>query len=972
MTGLKKDAVAAFLAAHPGRPSEPDELGVVEALGEHAPALLPLAIADPTLPRDVLARPLGRGEGPHRLLRVVGAATAGLEDGDELRRVLRRQRHRGIVRIALREALGLADVAETSREMAMLAEALVDAALMAVTRTLVGRFGEPVDASGRRVPFVVLGMGKLGGGELNLGSDVDLCFFYETDEAEVRGSELTVHELYAKIAQRTTSALADVTEDGFCFRVDLRLRPEGSRGPLVNSLASAERYYEAFGRTWERAALLRAAPIAGDRTFGRVLLQALRPFVIRRKVDPGIGREMAELLRRSRRELAVDDARDVKLGRGGIREAEFFVQTLQLVWGGQHESVVVPSTLGALERLRALGLVSPREAETLDAAWAVLRRVEHRIHAFTGYHTHALPTEPEELARFARSLGYADQAGLHAAIDNARAGIAQLFDSLAESEQAPAPELEALAARAAAGAKEAELAPLVRAALPAITDEHEAASHLVRLARRATSPLGQVTFERTPEVALGLLRALREAADVDAALASLADFFGRLSASFPYDRFLLERPRVLLQLVTLFGASRTLSAALVGHPETIDGVLASQGGPTRAGIDAAHAELARADLDSEERVAGLRRLKRETTLQIGLAHVGGTIEPGAVEELLTALAEAQIRVAVEHASRETFASHGVPTSEPSGPAEELLVIGLGKLGGEELGFASDLDLVFLYGADGTVVSPRGREVTHAEIFTRVAQRTMRLLSQPDAEGPGYATDARLRPSGSHGLLVVSLASFDRYHQTHAAAWERQALIRARPLGPATALSAQVAERIARLAYEVGAQPAEDLARMRARIQVELAGENARLYHPKFGYGGLVDVEFVVQWLQMRHGADRTVRSPKTLAALTALERGGYLATADAEALEQGYRFMRSVVQAQRLLDETREPALPVGSAQTAKLAKRLGVHARDGATAEHALAASYIDRAREVRSVFERIVAPVGVAPPWVHERGRR
>jgi glutamate-ammonia-ligase adenylyltransferase len=935
----------------------------VVTLAAHAPALFPLLLGEPALPDDVLARPLERATHLEMLHRAFGDATANLADGPELRRVLRRLRHRAIVRVALREVLRLADIDRTSAEVSAIAAAATDAALAACTRTAFARHGVPRGAalaSGDAgvVPFVVLGMGKLGGDELNLGSDVDLCFFYETDDAEVDrsalaarargGRELTVHELYSRVASATSAALSDVTEDGFCFRVDLRLRPEGTRGPLVNSLASAERYYESWGRTWERAAFLRARPVAGDRAFGGVLLDALRPFVFRREVRPSLAGELAEMLRRSRRELSIDVERDVKLGRGGIREAEFFVQALQLIWGGRHPQLQVAGTMDALARLVAAGIVTDREARELAAGWSLLRRVEHRIHMSAGYQTHALPElGSDEHERMARSLGLASGDALDATLDATRTRVAALFSSLELPPDTTSPDLEDFADLVASGASASAIAERVQAVLP-VSDPDEAAAHLARLARRAGSPLSAVARERTPELGPMLLRHVREAADADSALSFLAEFFTRVGAGFGYEKLLLEEPRLALRLVGLFGASATLSTALVGHPEELDRLLVFGGLPDHAEIDAMHAALDPRDADPERFVAGLRRIKRELTLRLGLAHVAGEAGPPRIERLLTALAEAQLRAVLAKAAHDLRAEE-LP----------LAIFGLGKLGGRELGFGSDLDVLFVYREASAV------DFERPERATRLAQRAMRLLSQPDAEGPGYSTDARLRPSGSHGMLVVSRAAFARYQEREAAPWERQALVRARFVAGEPELGAEVTAIAAHAAFELGAPDPAELARLRHRMQAELAGEKRGRYHPKLGHGALVDVEFLVQFLQMRHGHDPHVRLPGTLDALAALRARGHLSAADAEALGEGWTFLRSVEQALRLLDDTREPVLVFGGRRAEQVARRLGVRDRDGVRGVNVLEATYVRTALEVRRIFERLAAPVGLDAPF-------
>ncbi|HEY8429904.1 MAG TPA: bifunctional [glutamate--ammonia ligase]-adenylyl-L-tyrosine phosphorylase/[glutamate--ammonia-ligase] adenylyltransferase [Sandaracinaceae bacterium] len=956
-------AVEAFDAR--GGSADAEARRLVALLGEHAPALLPLVLAEPAIVTDVLARPLAHPSDAATFARELAAFVGPVEgDGPELRRALRRYRHRAVVRIALREVLRLADVDRTSAEMALLASVLVDAALAAAARTEQAAHGRPLDPSGREVPLTVLGMGKLGGLELNLGSDVDLVFFYETDDAEVEGGELTVHELFARIVRRTVRALSDVTEDGFCFRVDLRLRPEGSRGPIANSLASAERYYESFGRTWERAALLRAAPIAGDRELGRRLLEALRPFVYRRTVDPGIAVQMAEMLARARRELKVDLERDVKLGRGGIREAEFFVQTLQLVWGGRHPELQVPGTIDALTRLRAAGLVSDREADTLAEAWALLRRVEHRIHVRAGYQTHALPTDPEELARFAASLGYEDAAALQEALAGARTNVERLFASLLpeRTDAGESARWDPLLDLVARGASADELAAPLAERLP-VRDPFEAASHLVRLARRARSPLGPVTWEQLPELGRMLLTEVAGTADPDSALRFLADFFTRLGGQWPYERLLLEQPRLTRRLIGLLGASGTLSSALVGHPEDIDLLLASSA-PSNDEIARDHERAVEAldeDPDPEVLVPELRRMKRATTLRIGLAYAAGELDLGAAVDRLSELAEGQVRVALAAATRWAERRWGAASGDGG-----LVVCAMGKLGGRELGFGGDLDLVFLYGEEGeTRPSAEGRTTSHGELFARIAQRTMMLLRQRDAEGPGYETDTRLRPSGSQGTLVVSLAGFDAYHEKRAAAWERQALIRARPIAGDPRVAKLASARFSRLAYE-GPPPApEELASMRARIQRELAGETRDRYHPKLGYGALVDVEFLVQWLQMRHGGDEAVRTPSTPKAIDALASAGYLPAVDADALRDAYVFFRAVEQSLKLLDEHAPTLLEPRARTGAHVARSLGLRARDGMSVADVLDDTYRRHARTARSLLEAHVAAVGASAPW-------
>ena len=402
-------------------------------LTSHAPALAELALADPSLLGELLKDDLHL-PATSDLLRQIRRQVEehGLLPG------LRRSRHRQMIRIALREVRRLADIDETSRELAELAAASIEVAQQHARAEVVSRFGEAIDEEGNPIPWVVMGMGKLGGGELNLGSDVDICFFHETEIGTTESGDTSVADFFSRVARKTAAAIGDLTEHGFVFRVDLRLRPEGSQGALVNSLASALRYYESFGRPWERAVWLRARPVAGDVALGQQLLRSIRPFVFPRRVDPSIADAMHEMVARSRRELSKHPERDVKLGRGGIREAEFFVQALQLIWGGVQPSLQVSGTIDAARRLESLGFIGPGERHELESAWALLRRVEHRIHMVKGYQTHDIPEGSDSGAQFAHSLGLPSLDALLTKLDEHRANVARLFDSIRTGETPPA------------------------------------------------------------------------------------------------------------------------------------------------------------------------------------------------------------------------------------------------------------------------------------------------------------------------------------------------------------------------------------------------------------------------------------------------------------------------------------------------------------------------------------------------------
>ncbi len=873
--------------------------------------------------------------------RLAAAAFGEADDIDALRKALRRFAARERLRIATRELLAHPgqDVDVTARELSDLADACCEVALSEALRWAETRFGRPLAADGEPCAFTVIGMGKLGGRELNAGSDIDLMLFYETDDG-VAG-EHSLHEHFTRVAQRFVATLDEPTEDGFVWRVDLRLRPEGTRGPLVNALAAAERYYETWGRTWERAALVRARPVAGDLRFGARLLEALSPFVWRRTVDPRVVEEMSSMLVRARAEGGEAAREDLKIGPGGIREVEFFTQALQLVWGGRDARVRAANTLDGLRRLRARGFVTEREETELSDAYLFLRRLEHRVQFATGLQTHTLPDSPDMLARVARSLGYAGAPALGRALEKVRRTVSARFASLGEASAEDDAVLERLAAALDARDEVAVAsAALAQFGVSATTDLPR---HLLTLARRPDAPLGSATRDRDPAFVSTLLRALADAADPEQAARLLAAFFARLSTPGVYLRALADDPHLVRALASLLGASAFLGEALAGHPDLVDRVVYARGVPT--------ADVVRMQLDEEIAALGpqpdvdafvgaLRRAKRRVTFEVGLADLAGDMAMRDVAHVLTALADATLQHAV------AFAMH----ERGQGDAGGLALIGMGKLGGRELGYGSDLDLLFVYEAPG--------DDDAAERFARIAQRVLRLVGTAHGEGPGYELDTRLRPSGSHGLLVVSLEAFARYQAEQAEAWERQALVKARACAGDAALGERVTALARVAAYERGAPEAERMHHLRTRIERELGSERldrppAR-YDVKVGRGGIVDIEFATQWLQMRHGADPRVRATETEVALGALDACGYLDPSLADAFREGWRFLRRLEQRLRVAHGTSVTLLEEGAPGLVVLARRMGMHAGLHAPAEALLLERYLAVTRDVRAAYLR------------------
>jgi glutamate-ammonia-ligase adenylyltransferase len=916
-------------------------------LGDAYPALISAMEAHP---EDVVA--IARGARQPRdaraYRRLLASVVAELSDPVAVRKGLRRFATREKMRVATRELLAFPghDVDVTARELSDMADVCCEVALAEALGWAEGRYGVPMTAAGEPCALVVLGMGKLGGRELNAGSDIDLLLFYQTDEGETRGGlgqsgGLSLHEYFTRVAQRFVATLDEATEDGVVWRVDLRLRPEGTRGPLVNALAAAERYYETWGRTWERAALVRARPIAGDLQLGARVLEALAPFVWRRAVDPAVVQEMASMLARARAEAGAASREDLKIGPGGIREVEFFTQSLQLVWGGREPRVRGTNTLDALRRLRSRGFVSDREQGELSDAYLFLRRLEHRVQFATGMQTHALPSSADLRSRIAHSLGYDSAEVMARDVAAVRARVSARFATLGREPPSDVSidllwaALDERDLQAVADAAQARFGAIGASDLP---------RHLLVLARRPDDPLGSATREREPVFARFLVDALADAADPEQSARLLAAFFSRLATPGVYVRPLAEEPRTVRSICSLLGASAFLGESLIMHPDLVDRVVYAHSLQTP--------EVARAELNEEVMalrpeeardvdafVGAVRRAKRRVTFEVGLADLADELTTRETGQALAALADATLEQVCQFVMSE------------AGQGGSLAVLGMGKLGGREIGYGSDLDIVFVYEA-GDEDAP--------ERFARVAQRVLRLVGSPHAAGAGYELDTRLRPSGNQGLLVVPIEAFARYHAEKAEGWERQALVKARVCAGDPSLGARVLDVAHAAAYERGAPPPEEVHRLRTRMERELARERRERsparYDVKLGLGGTVDIEFAVQWLQMRHGGDRRVRTTETEVALMALETCRYLEPAVADALRDGWRFLRRLEQRLRVSHGKSAALLEEGAPGLAAVARAMGFRDAPRTRAEVALLARYRAITRDVRAAYLRVL----------------
>jgi [glutamine synthetase] adenylyltransferase / [glutamine synthetase]-adenylyl-L-tyrosine phosphorylase len=887
-----------------------------------------------------------------------GRALDALGVGGPLPRAMLQSRlrlycHREQLRIGGRDLLGLATVDETVRELSALADAVIAAALACTRRRLAQEWREDTP-----VAFVVLGMGKLGGGELNYSSDVDLIYVYERDGELPDGR--TVREFFVRVAEEVTRALAEVTQEGFCFRVDLRLRPGGGEGPLTLSLPALLSYYEALGQTWERAVWLKARAVAGDATLGEAIAAELTPFVYRRFLDYGMLDDLKEMKRRVDASLRDPRARErnVKLGRGGIRSVEFWVQAQQLIHGGKDLRLRERSTLGALATLADAGYAAPDQAAALADAYRFLRDVEHKLQIGYQRQTQIIPSDPDELRALARRLGLTGPDGeaefwrrhaVHTGV--VETAFAALFHG-AEKERRrdERPELATLLE-----SLDQEDLALWQLGQLGFSDLAGAYRDL-RLMRDGPSYAPALPRRRQAlsDLVPSMVADIASSAAPDRALHHMATFITLVGARTSYLHLLLENPGIRRLLVRLFATSEFLSNFFLRHPELLDSLVrADLVRVTRTRADLARELAARlgAAEDFESELDTLRRFRTEEFLRVGVHDIQGELRPPRVSAQLSALADVCLAQALGLAWRDVTHRFELP---PEPPTEGLAVIAMGKLGGAELNYHSDLDLIFVYDA-GDAGWWRDRIAPH-EFFTRVAQRAISMLQTPTREGVAYRIDTRLRPSGNQGPLVSSLEAFEAYHRTSAQLWERQALIKARPVEGPAALRARLERTITRFVYGRGLDRAgiAEMRRMRERIEAERDDADEQHVNIKTGRGGLVDVEFVVQMLQLEHGHHESrLRVRSTRKALMALEASGRLAAEDARALREGYDFLRTLEGRLRIERDQPVEALDTEPDALRGVARRLGYAGSDDAVVA-ALRADHERHRDAIRAAYDR------------------
>lgn len=924
-----------------------------------APYLYSLLVRDPARLLRVSTDPYMFREKPRSILSdELESWVAGIDDGDDLHAALRRFRADEMVRLGYRE-LSAGTPEEVGRELANLADLSYDAAIAFHRAALERRYGPAQCTSGEPVEFTVIAMGKLGGRELNFSSDVDVIYAYGTDDGAA--GDLTLHEFFSRLSRWVTGALGEVTEEDVVFRVDLRLRPEGSRGAIANSLPSLERYYESFGRPWERQAWLKARPAAGSIELGDEVIEMLRPFVYPRTTSIGVIDEVRSLNERIKQELApggVEAGFDVKNGRGGIREIEFFVQALQLVHGGRISTIRSRNTLRALDQLQFAGLISERERNGLTAAYQFLRHVEHLLQLDSGRQTQRLPQGETELAAFARRLGYTEPLDFDTDLHWHTEVTAEVFATLGdESSEIPASIAALISGQLP---RERELQLLVELGF---RDCDAAADNLERARTMPASPFAGSAPASAARIAPILLTEIARSTAPDVALGYLVELIHRRGSWALIWRLMDQTPQLARLVVTLFATSEYLSRLFISNPDLTDALLAAGRASPTMSREALRRSLAMehgGEVD-ETHWNQLAEAKNSEALRIGFAYIGGDLDSIDASAELSKLADVCLEQALAMVLSQIAERHGVARTE-SGDPSVLAVLAMGKLGGQELGFASDLDVVFVYSNDG--VSDGRRSVDNVVYFTRVAQRLMGGLHALHPGGRLYEVDTRLRPSGRKGLLVSSWPAWRRYHHEEARLWERQALTKLRFVAGDPALGKRIEEDTEEFLYgratttEERQQMAAGILEMRDKVQREI-GSQVHGHDIKAGAGGLIDIEFAAQYLQLAHGHEvHGLRRTRTIEIVAAALEAELADAASLATMREGYIFLRRLEHGMRIVHDRPVQTLPNDPEGLERLAARVGFESGSSLTE------AYGHWTREIRRAFEVVLEHRSRTPP--------
>ncbi len=808
--------------------------------------------------------PVWGKQGPDEMSKALSDLLAECEDEKNLMHLLRVFRRRQMVRIVGRDVLQLATLDETLLSMSALADCCTDQALTRLYDWAIQKHGMPRDKQGRAQSLIVLGMGKLGARELNVSSDIDLIFaFPASGETDHPHKPIENQQFFNRLGQRLINVLDQQTVDGFVFRVDMRLRPYGGSGALTLNFSAFEDYYQNQGREWERFAMIKSRVIAGDAEQGEHLLEIIRPFVYRRYADFSSFEALREMKRMIMSEVHRKGGdQNIKLGEGGIREIEFIVQACQLIYGGREPCLQTPELQPLFTMLAEEHYLPEDWTQQLNKANTFLRRLEHAIQGLADQQTQLIPGDALSRDRVAWSLGFEDWVACQLELDYHRKQVTHVFAEFLHEEDHSDPAEQAeesawLHLWQARGDQDEWVKALHEAGFEASEETYQLLEDL-----RHSRQYGVMSAEAKSRFEQFLPLLLCAAADCEQPSLTFARVMGFVRGVLGrtvYLVLLYENPQALQLLCQLCSESPWIAGHLSKSPVILDELLDAQSLYHPPAKDALQDELRQHLLripadDLEAQMDALRHFKQSHMLRVAAAELSGNLPLMKVSDYLTWLAEVLVEASVELAWRNLVDRHGRPSGLDAAAGDKgFIAVGYGKLGGIELGYSSDLDMVFIYQADDYGATTGERSINNQMFYTRLGQRIIHILSTQTTQGDLYEVDMRLRPSGNSGMLVSSLAAFEKYQKQDAWTWEHQALVRAR----AICGDRDLIQDFYVLREDILAQPRdaaklrEEVLGMRDKMRQaaidKFKGEEPARQHVKQGEGGLIDIEFITQY-----------------------------------------------------------------------------------------------------------------------------
>ncbi|MGY8767059.1 MAG: bifunctional [glutamate--ammonia ligase]-adenylyl-L-tyrosine phosphorylase/[glutamate--ammonia-ligase] adenylyltransferase [Pirellulales bacterium] len=898
------------------------------------------------------------------LVEDIASEISRLPDERSIMTALRRFKRRETLRIAYGDLIREQNIETVTRQISYLADAMVEAALQAAYQLLAPKFGQPTIKTGSSsevapAQFVVLALGKLGGEELNYSSDIDLMFLYDEQGTTDGEKKISNQEFFDRLAQRLMKLLTESTDLGSPYRIDMRLRPEGKSGPLVVNLEGALNYYDLQGRTWERQAFVKARPIAGSMELGTHFLDRLKSWIYRRYLNRADITGIKALKRRIERRSTQDgaDSPNVKTGHGGIRDIEFSIQFLQLLNGGDLEQIRTGNTLEAIASLERVGCLTAQEKSLLEENYNFLRKLEHRLQIMFDLQTHSMPQDRHELGKVALRMGYQNN-GTSSALETFKADYREktalnrkildhlLHDAFPDDE-VTAPSVDLVL----------DPSPTER------TINDVLSGYGFQNTKAAYENLMELTTEKVrflstrrcrhflAAISSQLLEAISETPDPDSTLVNLSSVSDSVGGKGVLWELMSVNPATLNLYVRLCAGSPYLSNILIRNPGMIDELMDSlmlDKLPSKKTLDAILSDLCKG---AEDIMPILHSFKNLMHLRVGVLDILGKKDIQVRHKTLSDVAEVCLHQIAQREFKHMCDRFGQPQLEDGRPCE-LIILGLGKIGGREPNYHSDLDIIFLYEGHGnthqTSKAKQNKTTTNQHFFDQLGQRIIKTVNQLGPLGRLYELDPRLRPTGKNGPIAVSLAEFQKYHcEGQGQLWERQALCKARVLYGKDTAKEKAEQSIAKVLTCKPWQPsfASEIYEMRGRME-----ESASTRNLKRGIGGTVDIEFIVQMLQLKHIQQNPGKHlTGTLKSLTALNEQGYLAEEDMKTLYSNYEFLRIIEARLRLMNTTARHDLPTEEKEVAKLAYLLGY------TEGKQLLAECEQKTQQTRRLFEVI-----------------